>query len=307
MIRLMLLDSRSYKAAAIAGLMAVSMVGTLATAQSAKAVSIRISGMDYLAEDDPLSSDEPYLITIGFRFQLTPGQGGSATVASGTVSVQNVGSGPHNNLGHSSDNWASKGKNYWWDLVAAPGLPPMIGNGPMEFVAELPPNQPGWVVGTVVVFMEEDGFSNSTAGTLRNRIRGEVDKSIRSLSFQGFDPKVISDALIKKVMSDLDRSVRNFDIGGIIRSLASAVDPDDFGGVNVVMAMTVPNGINIFSGQPPADLSKMNLTFLRTQAPPTITRHEFSLMYPAGDLSKIPHNARYTGRARIKGAVLQRN
>jgi hypothetical protein len=285
--KLLMLGSRATKAIGIAGLLAS---GSYCLAQSTSTITISLNGMDYLAEDDPMSSDEPYLITIGFRFQLTKDQG----LLPHTLDVRPVGGGPQNNLGRSGDNWASKGRSYSW--------------GGMDWVATVPARRPGWVVGVMAIFMEEDGFSNSTAATMRNSVRDQVEQALRALSFKGYDPNAVGDALVKKVMSDVHRSLRRFDMGGLIRSVASAVDPDDYGGINMVMAITTHTGVNIFAGEPPADLANMQLTPLMT--PPVLPGrqtatavHNFSLMYPIGDLSAIPNNARYTGRARINGSV----
>src|SRR5262249_45373116 len=102
-------------------------------------ITIKCNRLKYLKKDDPLSKNEPYLVTIGFRCRIQIGANGVATVVPGTLTTQKVGTGPHNNLGHSDDQWAKPGETFGFD-------------GRMTFAASVPETEAGWLVGTVVLF-----------------------------------------------------------------------------------------------------------------------------------------------------------
>lgn len=275
------------------GLSAVAMAIGIAglpvqgVAQDPRTITIAFNSIRIVDEDDPISNDEPYLIVTKVRMRVQVGAAaGTVSIVPGTLQVANVMSG-HNNLGRGGDNWADEPNTY--------NFP----NGILRSVQEnVPWNEPGWVIGAIVSHVEEDGFSNSTANLLGTRIEALARSSVTSMSFSVADARGISDAIARKVVSDLGRAFRTFDLGGIIRGIASAADPDDFGGVQVVLTATGPgNTVFMYAGVPPASIG----------VPPggvlaVTTTTPFSLKFPTG-VSALPSNARFCGDHRVNGDV----
>jgi hypothetical protein len=253
-----------------------------------RSITIKCNGIRYLKEDDPFSRDEPYLVTVGFRCRVAIDGSGKARVVPGSLTTRTVGGGPQNNLGRSKDNWAKKGNTYYYE-------------GRMTYATSVPKTQAGWLVGTVVIFMEEDGWSNSLASHFRAKVHEVVRGAIANLSMSGFNTSTITDAIVKKITADLGKALLTGNIVGIVKNLIAAVDPDDFGGVNLVMAATLPGGlVQMYAGQPPANITGLSLKNVPLNSPVG-----FELAYPIGALGSIPKNARYMGGCRILGNVSQ--
>jgi hypothetical protein len=276
------------------------LLAAAAPAQAVKTLTIKLTSVRIDEEDDPLSNDEPYLVHIGFRGRLSDSAAG-VRFAPGSLSFHTIGGGPHNNLGRSDDNWADSGsKEYMIDDLLQ--VMPFHHAGKQAFTTTVPANQPGWVVGSVIVFFEEDGFSNATASTMRTKIRQQVEKAITNLSMSGINSSAITTAVTRKVTNDLKGAVEKVDVGGIIRGIASAADPDDYGGVRLVLAITTPGGgYSFYAGGPFSNVNDVPLTNVAqgTQLA------NFQLSFPSGNISQVPWNARYTGRCRFKGLIIQ--
>jgi hypothetical protein len=247
---------------------------------------LRVDSLSYIDEDDDLSSDEPYLILVRFRFRADITPQGQATLVPGTLQVGHVGSSTHENL-RSAQNWTREGMVF-----------PLQDRG-LRISEQVPTEQPGWVVGMVVVFMEQDGWPRSTAMHLRDQLVTQVRTSLSSLSFTT-DATVLTDAVVNRITGDIVTAVRNVRIGELIRGLISAVDPDDFGSVNVMMAATMPGGaVQMFAGQPPADPAAL-LAGLR---PVGAGGERVTFFCHQSGPSDVPGNARFQGICRIRGTV----
>ncbi|MDW7994938.1 MAG: hypothetical protein RMI91_09820, partial [Gemmatales bacterium] len=89
-------------------------------------------------------------------------------------------------------------------------------------------------------------------------------------------------------------------LGGIIRGLASAADPDDYGGTQVVAAVAAPgNRVFLYSGAPTTDAA----TLLRNTRELGNGTHSLRLKSPAGDLSHLPREARFCGEDGVNWKV----
>lgn len=264
------------------------LVTAASTPQSDVSVLIQLKQIQIQKEDDPLSNDEPYLINLGFKAQIAIDENSKPGIVPGTLSVTPVGTAVRNNLGRGGDNWANRGGTYAFDTQL--------------FGTVIPANEPGWIVGIITAFFEEDAYSESTARDLRNRLREEVSKSIESLAFDSADARSITKSVASKVVRDIQRGAAKLNIAGIFRNLASALDPDDFGGMNMVLAMSLPQGgLMMFAGAPPDNLGEVpNLTNVPTGKPTPFT-FDFPKHVPSG----VPWNARYRGRCRVEGFVVR--
>jgi hypothetical protein len=263
-----------------------------------KKISIKFTQVLVSERDDPVSNDEPYLINIGFRGRLI--DRGNGTVGFSSLIVNTVGSGPHNNLGRSHDNWAAKSTT-WYTIDTSPTVGALEHKGLQAFTIQVPLNDPGWVIGSIAILMEEDAFVPSTATAMRTKIRDEVDAGLRSLSMSNVNINSITDTVVKKIAHDIVTSMQRLNYGGIIRGYASMADPDDFGGINVVMAITdFSNGLVYYSGQPFSSVTNLPVQYL----PNGVRTANFEVSYPIGDLSSIPVTARYKGRLRLRGILL---
>ncbi|MCS7016719.1 MAG: hypothetical protein NZM42_11460 [Gemmatales bacterium] len=245
-----------------------------------RAIAVGVESIRIADEDDGIDHDEPYLIVTRFQFRVRLDAAGRLTLVPGTLSVTNIMSG-HNNLGRRDDNWAAEGNTYT--------LPK---GHPRYAQAMFPWGEEYWVLGVVITHLEEDGFAYSTAKLLGDRIRDAVETALRDGSFDAADARQLSSAIIRKVSRDLSRAAGRFDVGGIIRGLASKADPDDYGGTQVVAAVTAPgNRVFLYSGAPTTDAA----TLLRNTRELGNGTHSLSLKFPAGDLSHLPWNARFCG------------
>jgi len=261
----------------------------LAFAQNPRFVTVKLTGLRCADEDDPASRDEPFLIVTRFKARAELTSTGTARLVPGTLTVMNTYAAGHNNLGRSGDNWCSE-RSAIHDIPVS---------ARQEMTESMPWGQSGWIAGAVVCFFEEDGFSDSTGRLLADQILGAVRTGLSTFSLAGVSTRTITDALAAKILGDIKRAVKNVNIGGLIRGLASAVDPDDFGGIAIVGAVTADGGrVFMFAGAPPADPASLlaGTTELRTSS-------TFSLAYPLGDLSTAPGNARYQGRCTVLGTI----
>ena len=253
-------------------------------------ILIQMTEIQIVKEDDPLSNDEPYLINIGFKAQIAVGEDGKPSLVPGSLSVIPVGKAAHNNCGRKGDNWANRGGKYAVDTQL--------------FGTVLPSDEPGWIAGVISVLFEEDAYSDSTANELRNRLRDEVSEAMTALSFESVDTSGLTRAVASKIVRDLQRAGSRLNIAGLFRNLASAMDPDDFGGVNMVLAITMPqNGLMMFAGSPPENVGAVPTLTMVPQGEKT----SFSLDFPKEIPGSVLWNARYRGKCVVKGVVYRGN
>ncbi len=249
-----------------------------------KGMSIHVDKLRVIDEDDPLSNDEPYLVVTRFQFRAEVGRDGrSVSILPGTLQVANIMSG-HGNL-RDAENWADEGKDYTLTPRYAQGL--------------FKRGEEGWVVGAVYSLFEKDGFSASSARLLSDRVKDAVEKALKETRFSAADGRTISSAIIRKITRDLNRALKNLNVGGIIRGLASAVDPDDYGGSQIALTVLGP-GAKVFSyvGLPTADVTEALMDVREVSR-----QREFTMEFPAGDLSDLPGNARFKGKYRFSGLI----
>lgn len=273
---------------AMAAAMAAHFLSGVAFAQADTSVLIRMTEIRITKEDDPLSNDEPYLINIGFKARVSVGDDAVPSLVPDTLSVVPIGKAAHHNLGRGRDNWANRGGTYPFDTQL--------------FGVVIPNNEPGWIVGVVSLLMEEDAYSDSAAMDLRKKVQAAVVEAIGSLKFDSVDSGGITHAVASRIVRDVQKAGSRLNIAGLIRGIASAVDPDDFGGVNMVLAITMPmNGLMMFAGAPPENIG----------AVPTLTnvpaggQAPFTLEFPGQVPGGILWNARYRGRCKVNGVVIR--
>ena len=257
---------------------------------SSRRIKIELHSLDVADEDDPSSNDEPFVILVRFRFQAMIGPSLKAKIRAGTLQVSAVGSAVHNNMGRSDDNWCDEDDD-----------PYGLGGANLMINELVPTGQPGWVVGAVAVLFEEDAFSDGTANQMRKLILAEARKAIESMDFANINSNVITAPLVNKIAGQITSSLKLANLGliGFLNGLAEAVDADDFAGVNVVLAATVPGGeMRMIAGQPPASAQALVLESVPVTGP-----KEFVLSFPAGDLSQVPSSARYQGQMAVRGRL----
>ncbi|MGH2395648.1 MAG: hypothetical protein ACRDFW_01390 [bacterium] len=268
----------------------LSLIAALVSPQIAQGqstnVTISLDTIRIVDEDDPVSNDEPYLVVTGFVVQAAcdPASGICRPILS-TVAVANNTCG-HNTL-HPRDNWADEPNTY--------PIPASVG----VVSRDVPLNQPLWIVGASAVLMEEDGFSPETARTACESIRDAVQNAVSNFNFTGFNASSVSTAVALQLLRALGDAFRRLDLGGIVRGIASIADPDDFGGVNLILAVTLPgNQVAMLAGDP-ARFPTTAAALPATPPPPG----PFTLRYPVGDLSRIPSRMRFQGDYRVNGNV----
>lgn len=253
---------------------------------------IQLKALDVLDEDDPSSDDEPYLMAISFRLQASI-VGKKASLVPGTLKTKLVGASCQNNLGHSDDNWCDEDEDPY-DLT----------NQGFLIQEMVPTQQPGWVVGAIVILMEEDAFPYSTAQTLRDKALQAATEALRKMDFKNVNATTISDAVVEKVKNEVLHSLRSLNFGAVdfFKGLAQALDPDDFGGFNVVMATTMPDGSARFlAGAAPASATEAVASSQTLGG-----SADFRLGYPQGNLDEVPANATYNGEAAVRGTLSTR-
>jgi hypothetical protein len=249
-----------------------------------RTIKIALTRLDAKKDDDANTTDEPYLIMVRFRFRTTLSASGVATPVPGTLEVGLVGSGSQNNLGHSGDNWFKAPHNY--DITSAN----------LVVDESVPTGQPGWFVGAVIVFFDEDSFTASTVAQFRDLVVKQVSSSIGSLTLS-VNANEIGDAIVSSIVAKLWSSFELLNLGFVnfLSGILELIDPDDFGGVNVVTASTVPGGrVRMSAGPPSAGLAS---------GPSVVASAPFALTFPVGNLSKVPWQARYTGKCIVRGTL----
>jgi hypothetical protein len=251
-----------------------------------RTVDVRLNTLRVLDEDDPFSNDEPYLIVTGFKLRVQLA-GTGIQVVPGTLAVQNQTCG-HNTL-RSDDNWADEVNNY--------SLPSKVGLVRRAF----PRAETGWVVGAIVTLMDEDGFARDTARTVCRWQSEQAQKVLQSLDVNGIAGGDAFDILLGRLARGIAKKLGG-NFSDFIRGLISAVDPDDFGGANLVMTVNMPDGtVRVLSG----DLMDFNQNTLPTKllnAPRAPTN--FTLRYPLkSQRFGMPDRAFFLGSYRVFGRV----
>ncbi|MCS6976538.1 MAG: hypothetical protein NZM31_05950 [Gemmatales bacterium] len=275
--------TRSFWSLFLAGCVVLTLSAKADAQNTHRGIAIGVESIRIVDEDDDLNNDEPYLIVTKFQFRVRL-EAGRLALVPGTLRVENIMSG-HNNLGRRDDNWADEGREGRTYSFS-----------PRYAQAMFPWNEDGWVIGAVVTHMEEDGFAASTAARLGDEVRNTVERALLSGSFDAADAHRLSQVVIRKVSRDLSRSVGRFDVGGIIRSLASAADPDDCGGSQIVVAVTAPgNRVFAYSGSPTTD----EATLLGRSREIRNGTHPLTLTFPTSDVAGVPHKARFSGNHQV--------
>ena len=245
------------------------------SAQPTRGIAVSIDSIRIVDEDDNLSNDEPYLIMTRMKGRIT--QAGVTD-----LEVNNVMSGQENI--RNRQNWANEGSTY--DLDDAT---PRIAQG------TVPVNQPGWVIGAVIVHMEQDGFSRRSASILSNQVESYVQSTLSNMSFATIDTSSISAAVASSIGDRLKRDLGSKNLVSIFRGLASVADPDDFGGFYVVFVITGQGGTAFSVVGPSGNLTTSSA--ITNETP-------FELGFPVGTAPRdLPDNARFLGRHRVMGTI----
>lgn len=266
------------------------LAGAVGRTQALKTFTFAMQGIRIVEEDDPVSNDEPYVINVYFKGHIQLA-GGNATMEENTLSVETAPGDVHNDLGRDHDNWGDAGNTY-----RITGFSHEI---------SVPSNEPNYIAGVIAVLFEEDNFSNRTANRLRDEIRVAARDALRNLSVTDVDTDHITRVIAQKISHDISRAASRLDFAHIIQGLAEGVDPDDFGGINMVLAITLPRDVvMVYTGPPQANLADV-LPALVTL--PANGSRSFSLEYPVGVPRNVPSNAKYTGKCRVGGRISQAN
>lgn len=251
-----------------------------------KVTSIRIDD-----EDDPLSNDEPYLILIRVRARLMSFGTANPKIDPASVSVSLRMNG-HNNLGRASDNWADEPDTY--------SIPSTIPNSAEGLV---PLNQSGWIVCGLLIHMEEDGFTKSTAAQVGVDIRTAILNKLNE--FASTNKTVTVDSIIKEVVGQLSANTMK----KAMQNLISIVDPDDFGGMHLVGGVTLPGGsVWTYAGNPKPIFALFNGanplsvpgSVVLTNANPS---RNISLTFPGGLQTALPSNMKFQGKHIVRGRI----
>ncbi len=205
-----------------------------------KTYSIELNSLHYQKVDDfgPFNDDEPYVIGVQFKAHMLPHTSGNTTVYSpdlSTLEVGLVGFANQHDLGHSGSGWAKAGGRY------------KITGQSMETTLNV--NDPGWISGELVCFFEQDEWGSKEVVQAQKLIQTEVKKSLSTMNVSGLG--VNYSALMDKVSSNVGSAFHSLSFKNIYHSLLSALNPDDFGGVDLVVLTTGQNGeVRYFAGDP---------------------------------------------------------
>jgi hypothetical protein len=258
-------------------------------AQEWRGISVTLNSIRIHDEDDPLSSDEPYLIFIRVRGRVV-GPEDARRLDANSIEVSLAMNG-HNNLGRSKDNWTKERRTF--------EIPSSIPRIVQDIV---PGNEAGWFVAGLLMHMEEDAWSPRIARELGENTRSALEREVRRFA----NPSVRLDtrALMREILGGVAISVFE---SSFTRALVSGVDPDDFGGLQVAGAVSLGNGVVVtFSGDP-----SILDNFLAGGTPPPggqilagrRTSQDISLTFPGGIRPKLPGNARFKGRHTINATI----
>lgn len=207
-------------------------------------LNINLFSMKCRDEDDLTSHDEPYLVNVGFKAKLVRDATGKGKVDPATIQVFAIGTPGHNNLGQTGDDWAIENKRYR-----------ITGQNFSTTVLK----EPGWIAGIVCAMYEEDMYSDQMAKTFSGRLMGSVRSCLTSLELQNLADLELNFTGIARFVRELQAGILKF-FPSIFRAFASTINPDDFGGANVVIAATLPNNqVKMFAGPASAEEKFMNM------------------------------------------------
>lgn len=260
-------------------------------AQEQRQFSVKLRTMHIDDEDDDLTNDEPYLLMYQFkmRFDLSD-DGRTATVDRRSLVVGSFFRNYQNNLGFGSDNWADEEHSYTFPERAD------------LFLADSVNVNESWIFGAVIVLMEEDAFGSDTVRLLSTAIKDELQAKLSGMTPAVGAPDRVANLLLRDTLAKISAG----NIGGVIGRLLKITQPDDFGGIQVVIATVTPIAIKgrltdlvlVYSGDLPTSIDP---TALLRGITPVTDRALVRLRFPAGDLGRVPGIARYNGALRING------
>lgn len=273
--------------AVASSLLAVSSLPALAQtiAVGDRNIIIALERIKIRDEDDPFSNDEPYLIVTKFRMRVQFDPSGVLNVVSPAI-LGRVMTGRYS-IRHGAD-WAAEPNSY--------SLP--RGTVINEWV---PGAEDGWVVGAIIVHMENDGFDTRLAAELSRRVFEAVQGALTSPTLEVPDTSGIAESLHFSVLRKIRTGILSLNFGGMVRGLAGAVDPDDFGGVGAVLVVTVPGGGAMVFDGPLAG----NPASAVTGARPLTGSAEFSIHFPTKNArsAPAPDNVKFKGSHLVQGRV----
>ncbi len=253
-------------------------------------VEFSLNSMRYRDQDDFVGDDEPYMMNISFRAKVIVDGLGNAKTDPATVVVAPVGSRIQNNLGRTDDGWADSGKTY------------DIRSGGQLFATTLP-QEPGWIAGMFCTFWEEDNFSSTQCRLTQNELVRKITAALKTMNLTALNDKTFSQMVGIRLVNDVRAAIRLGDFSTFLKGIASTVNPDDFGGVNLVIASTYANNsIKAFAGPVTATDSFVNMTELPRPGTGGNQVLNIGLNYPAGTL---PGNffSKFEGSAVISGTI----
>jgi hypothetical protein len=253
-------------------------------------VEFSLNSMRYRDQDDFVGDDEPYMMNISFRAKLIVDGLGNAKADPASITVAPIGTAIQNNLGRSGDGWADSGKSY--DIRA----------GNQKFSTMLP-DQAGWFAGMFCTFWEEDNFSATQCRLTRDELVRQVRRAITSMNMTGLNDKTFSQGVGIRLVNDVRASIRLGDFSTFLKGIASTVNPDDFGGVNIIIASAFGNNsIKAFAGPASATGSFVNMVELPKPGTGGNQVYNVAINFPAGT---VPGNffAKFEGDVSVSGTV----
>jgi len=245
-----------------------------------KNIIIQLDRLRIRDEDDAFSNDEPYLIAAKFRLRvrLNPDLTLSVVVP---ATVTRVMSGRATI--RACCNWADEPNSY--------ALPRAAIN---EFV----PAEDGWVVGAVIVHMENDGFDTRLAATVSARTHEAIQAALTSPTLAVPDTRGIPSLLHARILHKIVFGIEHQSLAHLASGVAAAADPDDFGGVGLVLGVTSGGRVMMFEG--PLDGDPV-AAVARARAVEGTTA--FSIGFPTRSVqrAKTPDVAKFKGSHILEG------
>jgi hypothetical protein len=256
-----------------------------------RGIRSKITSITIVDEDDPLSNDEPYLILIRVRARLLGLATTSPRLDPASISVSLSMNG-QNNLGRSSDNWADEPRSF--------AVPSTIPNSAQSLV---PLGQSGWIVCGLLIHMEEDGFTKSTATQVGVDIKTAVQNKLIDMAQN--NQTLTVDGVLKEVVGQLSANT----LKKAMQNLISIVDPDDFGGMHLIGGVTLTNGtVWTYAGSPKPIFPLFNgANPLTVPGGMILTNNlpsrNFSVSFPGGLTTALPSNMKFQGQHTVKGKI----
>ncbi|MBI1756725.1 MAG: hypothetical protein HYR64_06425 [Fimbriimonas ginsengisoli] len=236
-------------------------------------------------------ADRPYLVTIGFQAKVARNPANP-----GYFHLEQIGVGPIGPSAHG-------------DIPLPGGILPSTNYDITKetFSWRVDENDPGWLMGEVVLFFDQRQSLPQDVRAMVNEIAAVIRSDFARYGMKG--SILTPDALTQMSLLIVTES-RGYPILRAINGLAAHQVPDTYGSFNIVLASTYPFGqMKMFAGSPFQNQNTIRMaTLVREGGLPYASSAGFTIQFPPGlsaaPLAGLKPEVRFAGRCTLQGLVV---